>query len=428
MNKEAQTAMKNHISEETAGPRLMILGGSNCQLHGVEQARGQGIYTLLIDYTSNPPAKALASQHVQISTYDVEGCIEVGKAYKITGVMTMGTDQPVYTAACVSRALGLPTLISPEDAFGVTNKKRMKEILTRASIPTAPYRIVPKDMELKELMGLAPPYVLKPLDSQGQRGVFKLDTACMVQSHLEAALSFSRCSEALVEEFYESHEVTVSGWVKEGNLHILTVTDRLHCPDNVHIGVCCGHRFPTVHMDRYQEIADISRRTSRAFGLKEGPFYLQLLIGKQGIYVNELAARIGGAFEDVLIPEITGFDILGAAMDCALGRELSQAVPEGFRPDESHVSAVVLLLFCRPGEIGYITPLRELLALPGVLDAGYNYKVGESIPVMENATARFGHGVILGDKENIKERVDAFYHCLSVRTGDGEEMVQRFQL
>lgn len=406
----------------------MMLGGSNCQLHGVELAREKGIYTLLIDYTPNPPAKTLASAHIQISTCDVEGCIEAGKAYKITGVMTMGTDQPVYTAACVSQALGLPTLISPEDAFAVTNKKRMKEILTRASIPTAPYRIVPRDMEPKELTGLTPPYVLKPLDSQGQRGVFKLDTACMVQSHLEDTLSFSRCSEALVEEFYESDEVTVSGWVKEGNLHILTATDRLHCTDDVHIGVCCGHRFPTIHMDRYQEIADISRRTSKAFGLKEGPFYLQLLIGKHGIYVNELAARIGGAFEDVIIPEITGFDILGVAMDCALGREACGAVPEGFRPDESQISAVVLLLFCRPGEIDYITPLTELIKLPGVLDAGYNYRVGERIPVMENATARFGHGVILGDKENIKERVDAFYRCLSVRTVDGEEMIQRFGL
>ena len=56
--------------------------------------------------------------------------------------------------------------------------------------------------------------------------------------HLEHTLSFSRCSQALAEEFYESDEVTVSGWIKDGRLHILTVTDRLLYPDQTHIGVC----------------------------------------------------------------------------------------------------------------------------------------------------------------------------------------------
>lgn len=54
-------------------------------------------------------------------------------------------------------------------------------------------------------------------------------------------------------------------------------------------------------MDRYAEIESISRRTAAAFGIANGPFYLQLLVGKDGIQVNELASRIGGAFEDVFI-------------------------------------------------------------------------------------------------------------------------------
>ena len=67
-----------------------------------------------------------------------------------------------------------------------------------------------------------------------------------------------------------------------------------------------------------------------------------------------------------------------------------------------------------------------LAALPYVLDAGYNYKIGQEIPVMENATARFGHCVICGTKENIRERVDDFYRRLSVKSQSGEEMICRF--
>ena len=55
-------------------------------------------------------------------------------------------------------------------------------------------------------------------------------------------------------------------------------------------------------MGRFQEIDTLSQKVADAFGLEEGPFYLQLLIGDEGIRVNELACRIGGAFEDVVIP------------------------------------------------------------------------------------------------------------------------------
>ncbi len=415
-------------------PRLMMLGGSNCQVNGLKRAKKLGISTVLADYTTCPPGAAWAEIHEQISTFDVEACIQAGKKYGITGVMTMGTDQPVYTAARVSKALGLPSLLSEEEAWAVTNKKRMKEIMRAAGIPAAPSILVSEEMTdeqwdaCEKKSGFSAPYVLKPLDSQGQRGIFKVNTWKEVREHLSETLSFSRCREALLEEFYDSDEVTVSGWIKNGTLYILTVTDRHHVPDSTHIGVCYGHRFTSVHMDQYEEIARISSRMAEAFGLKNGPFYLQLLIGQNGIQVNELASRIGGAFEDVIIPAVTGFDILGAVMDSALGKEVSVSVLEGYRADQNDRHAVVLLLFCRPGRIRGVTDVETLKQLPGVLDAGYNYQAGQEIPAMENATARFGHGVITGDRNNIRQRTDAFYERLSVQSEKGEEMIRRFQL
>ncbi len=416
------------------GARLMMLGGSNCQLNGLKRARQMGIDTVLADYTECPPGAAWAGVHERISTFDAEACIQAGKKHNITGVMTMGTDQPVYTAAQVSRALGLPSLLSVEEAYAVTNKKRMKEILGKAQIPAAPYVLVSPDMTEAQWeaceteSGLTAPFVLKPLDSQGQRGIFKVHNWEEVRSHLSETLSFSRCGEALLEEYYESDEVTVSGWIQDGTLYILTVTDRLHVPDSTHIGVCSGHRFPSVHMDQYGEIEGISRRTAEAFGLKNGPFYLQLLVGKQGIWVNELASRIGGAFEDVVIPAVTGFDILGAVMDSALGKAVSVEKLKMYRAENNAMCAVVLLLFCQPGRIQSITDPEKLGRLPGVLDVGYNYQAGQEIPVMENATARFGHGVIVGEREEIQRRTDDFYRELSVLSEEGTEMIRRFQL
>lgn len=406
-------------------PRLMVLGGSNCQLHALERAEQLDMFTLLADYTNAPVGATLADVHEKISTFDWEACTEAAKRYEIQGIMTMGTDQPVYTAAKASRALGLPSCLTPEQALRVTNKKQMKQRLAQAGLPTVPWQLIDKNTPPEALRKLKAPYVIKPLDSQGQRGIFKLNSPQEVLAHLPETLSFSRCEEALVEEFYKSDEITVSGYITNGCLTILTITDRLLYPDPVHIGVCIGHRSPSVHIDRWEEIKELSDRLTAAFELPNGPFYLQLLVGAEGIRVNELACRIGGAFEDVTIPYLTGFDILRAVMNDSLGIPNDTSALCGFRCNCVERAAAVQLMFCRPGKIAYITGEEELQKLPYVLNYGFNFKVGDTVPVMENATARFGHAVITGTKETIAEHVHQFYEILKVCSEDGTNLLQR---
>lgn len=413
-------------------PKLMVLGGSNCQLHALERARERSIITILADYTKNPPAKELADIHEPISTFDAPACIEAAKRHHIQGVMTLGTDQPVLTAALTAQALGLPSFLTEAEARSVTNKKQMKQLLSQNNIKTARYLFLSRDGTFYDTAGnpaaftLKPPYVLKPLDSQGQRGIFKLYTKEAVLEKLPETLSFSREDMALVEEFYENDEITVSGWIKDRALTILTITDRLLYPDSTHIGVCIGHHFPSIHISRYKEIKTVCDQLIRVFSLENGPFYLQLLVGRQGIFVNELACRIGGAFEDVTIPYLTGFSILDAVIDGALGHPVSFPLTPDFRCDTVKKASFVLLLFCHPGRIAHITDKDKLLSLPYVLDCGFNYAEGSQIPVMENATARFGHAVLVGTKESLARDIRDFYKQLQVLDENGKNLIQTF--
>lgn len=100
----------------------MILGGSNCQVHAFQRAKTLGIDTILADYTRSPSGARYAGLHEPVSTFDIEGCIRAAREHHADAVMTMGTDQPVYTAACVSSALNLPSLLSVGEALSVTNK------------------------------------------------------------------------------------------------------------------------------------------------------------------------------------------------------------------------------------------------------------------------------------------------------------------
>ena len=403
--------------------KILILGGGNCKLSAVKLAKRLGHTVVLADYYECPPAAAYADLHRRVSTFDIPGCIALARREQVDGVMTIGTDQPVYTAAAVAKACSLPSPIDAETALAVTNKRVMKQILTDHHIPTVRWKLFDEDIGERELSELCPPLVIKPLDSQGQRGVYKMDSPAEILCALPQTLSFSRERQALVEEYYPSDEVTLSGWIQNGRLYILALTDRQCHPDPVHIGVCAAHRFPSVHMDRYPEIREMSEHIVHAFQIPEGPLYIQFLIGAQGVLVNELACRIGGAFEDVFIPYLSGFDILHAALCRALGLPVDCSVLEGYDPQSCSRQVSVHLLFCRSGQIASITPLSELLMLPFVLSAGYNYQEGEAIPPLENATARFGHCVLASEDGRMPEHIAELYRTLQVLDPHGQNLV-----
>lgn len=406
--------------------KILMLGGSNCQKNAVIKGKSMGYEMIIADYSKEPLASEYADKHILVNTFDEPGCVEAAIKYGIDGIMTMGTDQPVLTAAIVAEALNLPSLISPAQAKAVTNKKIMKQLFTDNNIPTVKYQILHENSNEEDIKSFSEPFVLKPLDSQGQRGVYKLESKKLVLEYLNKTLSFSREKDALLEEYYPSDEITVSGWIENSQLTVLTVTDRLLLNDPVHIGICISHRFPSVHMDKYNEIKDISESIVKAFTLKNGPIYIQMLIGDEGILVNEIAARIGGAFEDVIIPRISGFNILEAVINSSVGLAVDTKVLNNYDCSKSKVSASVQLMFAKPGIINYITPLEQLLKLANVLDAGYNYKVGDKITSIENATGRFGHCVLLNEYDSIILDVKSFKESFQILNKKGDNLYEVF--
>ncbi|MEG0049458.1 MAG: carboxylate--amine ligase [Clostridia bacterium] len=405
-------------------PKLLLLGGSNGQLHAARRARERGICVILADYTEHPPAAQYADVHERCSTFDWEACLQAARSHRVDGVLAVGTDQPVLTAALIAQAMKLPTAISVETALRATNKRAMKEAFERFHIPNAPHRFVTR--EACDAGDLSAPYVLKPLDSQGQRGVLKLSGKADIAPALPATLSFSRLPEALLESYYPSDELTLSGWLHQGVLYPLTLTDRQHYPSERHIGVCVAHRYPSIHKEVSDEANRLSLRVAQALGAREGPIYIQFLLGKQGLVVNEAALRIGGAFEDVFIPRLTGFDILDAQLRMALGEAPNACMGTlctAAKPQSLAAEMSTQLFFIKEGVPQTRTPIDLLRALPGVVDAGYNFALGQAVPPFSDATARYGYAVLLCGKGEMQALVRAFYESVHVQDAFGNELL-----
>lgn len=395
--------------------KLLMLGGSKAQAAGIILAQKMGHEVVVCDYIESSIGHQLANKSYLVSTFDHEGVLEVATNESIDGIMTYGTDQPVATASYVSTRLNLSSMISYETALCVTNKIYMKKRFDAFDISTVNYQIYKKG-DKEGLKSLKTPLVVKPVDSQGQRGIYFLKEKDQVDHVFDQVISFSRTDTILVEEYYDHDELTVSGWVHDGKLHVLTITDRVTFTDKSRLGICLSHEFPSKYLTTYGvEIIELSNKIVSAFDIQNGPIYFQLLVGKEGILVNEVACRIGGAYESDFMESLTGFDILRTQILCDLGLEADFDMLDSYDvlKNDKHLS--VQLFFIEPCTIKEMVSSQDIEGLEGVLGCGFNVKKGDTIDSIENATARGGYVIIEGEnREQVDKRLDTLYSLLKV--------------
>jgi len=396
--------------------KLMMLGASTAQLQGILKAKSLGYQVLTCDYLKDAVGHLYSDEQCYTSTFDVAGVSCAAKAYKVDGIMTMGTDQPVYTSAVASELLALPTFLSPEVALSVTHKKVMKEKFDALGLPTVAYKIFHRDDGIDALSDIEFPVVIKPVDSQGQRGIFFCQRPEEVILHVEEVLMYSREAYLLVETYYPHEEVTLNGWVEKGQATILSITDRVTFDNVERLGICLAHRFPTKFRETHgQELISLTHKIVEGFGIMNGPIYFQFLIGNQGVKINEIACRIGGAYESVYLPDITGFDLCDAVVKKTMGLSLDVSSLNAYKFMDTKAHRSVQLFFAEGCEVIKRPKIEEILALDGVIDCQIHYKVGDVIGSIENATARAGYVIVEGDSEELlRQRLTTVYDHLVI--------------
>jgi biotin carboxylase len=290
--------------------------------------------------------------------------------------------------------------------------------------------------------------VIKPVDSQGQRGIACVETRSALEEHLAVARSFSREHHVLVEEYYPSTEVTVSGWAAAPeSVEIWTVTDRVTVTNPPSLGICIAHRFPCAHPRYLPEIRDLTERIVRAFELSDGPIYFQMLVGDRGVLVNEVAFRLGGAYEDISLPLVTGIDVLGRQLDAietavrrnrGTRRDGGVAAAHHRGPDAGEPAAhhrgpgpapaqcfAVPLIFAHPGVIHRYRGDDIVRSQPGVYDCQFLLPLGTEIRPMQNATQRIAYAVVAArTREAVRTLIDFVFDTLRAEDEAGNNLIR----
>ena len=360
---------------------VLFVGAGRHQRRAIAQARERGLRVVAVDRNPDAPGLALADVPEVVDFADVAGVEDVARRHDVDGALTVSADRAVPVVAAVTERLGLPT-IGTGVAHRMTHKIAMRRTLAEEGVPQPPFAAVRSLAEGRaalETVGL--PAVLKPVDSGGQRGLFRIETAGDLESHLHSALAESPGREAILEGFVEGTEMNGIVVVRNGDARMVTLSDRLR-PDGVGFGVGWIHLYPaSIHSDQLGLAERVAERSVAALGLRDGIAFPQLIASPDGgVSVVEVSARIPGGQMADLVRHAVGVDLVELALRFALGEPIPDdvALPRFSQP------LAIRFLTASPGPLptGTVTrvgPLDAVLGQRGVVQAETYLTVGETI-------------------------------------------------
>jgi biotin carboxylase len=322
----------------------------------------------------------------QVDIRDVEGLVRTAERYRADAVLSVGSDLAVPSMAVVSARLGLPALVDPETARVLHHKELFRNRLKASGLEDVPFQAgrAPEDFSSWTLY----PCVVKPVDSQGQRGVGLVEDPQELEAAVAKALAWSASGRVLVEAYAQGVEVSVNAFLGGGKVRFLAVSQRVASRGPA-FGVPLRHIYPWPDEDPVlvRAVRAKVKDLVRGFGLREGPVYFQMKAGPEGVCVLEMTPRLDGCHLWRLVHRVDGVDLLGAYVDCVQG--FSPNLSDGdARPATGPLS---LSFFLSPPGVPFRSARHP--APPGSLFVCYYYREGEMVAASNGVLEKAGYAL-----------------------------------
>ena len=392
---------------------ILIIGAGDFQLPLVQRA-SLSYNVLLAAPKISDAFMPYVTEPFLVDVKEKEKILAFAKERGICGVITDQTDIAVRSVAYVAEQLGLPG-IGYETGCLFTDKSLMRRRMAELGIKLLPNRTVSSLEEALEYYSeLGGDVIIKPLDTQGSRGVqICRDSGDLKAKYAEAA-RWSSDHSVLIERYATGREFLVEGLAVDYEFRNLCIGDTLYfdLPDAF---AAKSRIFPTVADDALrQRVLDLNTKIITGFGLKQGLTHSEFIMDGEDIYLIETAARGGGVFiSSDLIHLSCGLDTEGFLLDIASGKQ--KGLPQ-IKPQQCVCG--YLAFYIPDGKVISVRGVREIQALPYVhrnqldkLHAGIENREGHT-----DKTSRIALIVSAPDRITFEQRAAQIRSMLQVET------------
>lgn len=369
----------------------MVLAAGLLQIDVIEKAKSMGYYVLAVDGNPKAPGFNVADKAICADIVNEETMLKIARDEHVDGVIHPCSEVSMAVMGRINDELGLSG-ISREQAICATNKHLMRKAFEKGNAPS-PKSILAQDAEdaWSRLQNeFDTDAILKPSRNSGSRGIAKvsrnMDKGDFIRAYDEA-LSESRDHSVLIEQFIEGPEFSIEMIVWQGDIHVLTVTDKktTGAPHFVEL----GHNQPSCFSATDVETLKAAAVAGvRALGVNNCACHAEAKLMNGKAYLMEVGARLGGDFISTELTHLsTGIDMVAAAIDVALGVEPDLSAKE-------EPKGVCIRYFCpKPGKLVSISN-TEVLNNPHVYLWEIYPKEGDVIPAVTSSLCRSGHVIV----------------------------------
>jgi biotin carboxylase len=380
--------------------KILVLGGSDIQVSAIKKAKAMGYHVVTCGYLPDNPGHKFSDEYYNISTTNKERVLQLAKKLKIDGILAYASDPAALPAAYVAEKLQIPT--NSYAAVEIMSRKDLfRSFMEKNNFLTPQAKSVKKYSEaVKFLDNLNKTAIIKPVDSSGSKGIYKVEVGGNFKNKFNDALSFSREEIVIIEEFIEKKgfQIGGDGFLVDGELVF-------RCFGDIHFSkvnplLPCSVSVPSLHEpDVLEKVHEKVQKLLSLVGMKIGALNFDIIVDKNdNVYILEIGARNGGNMIPELTELCTGVDMIEYSIKAAMGEDLDNLTMRNEKKFFSHY----VVHSVKSGKVKSIHKSEKLKLC--LLNEHYNFKVGDHVKKFDSSANRLG--IFLLKYNSKKEMLD----------------------
>lgn len=391
----------------------------------VKAAKEMGVYTIVTDYLTDSPAKAIADKSYMYDVNDIDGIVEMCKQEQVNGVIGPYLDpcQRPYYEIC--HRLGLPCYIDTwEQVFTLTDKNAFKECCIKNGVDIIP------TYDFSQPDKIEYPVYVKPAHSRGSRGQTVCHNFDEAKKAVAEAQKISDDGRAIIEKYMgDCSDFSMTYIFVDGEAYLTKTSDLypgpieydLHKAQN---GIVSPSNYATMYL---MNVHNRVIAMLKDLGVKNGPVFMQGFVDGDTVRFYDPGQRFGGSEYDTLLKTAWGnVDIMKLMIEYAFTGIMrnSQFYLHYNLACLNNKSVITLFPTIRAGKISAIHGLDEISNMPEVVVYTLRHNVGEDIPFTGDVNQRMGEfDIIANNRAELIMVIQKVLDTLHVLDEDGKEML-----